>query len=479
MSPSHRSERVAGEAFAAFVAALAPAFGHADREAPMRAYATGLLLPGERKSIDPMAARVAPTRVCAMHQALHHFIAAAPWSDAAVLAAVRAQVLPAFRRHGGVQAWIVDDTAHPKKGRHSVGVARQYCGQRGKTENCQVAVSLSVANAELNLPLAYELYLPEEWATDAVRRARAGVPTAVVFRTKPAIALEQIDAALAAGVARAPVLADPGYGEETAFRAALTARGLPYVVGITAATTVWPAGAGPLPPKRYAGRGRPPTLVRRTARHQPVAVKALALAAPARAWRPITWREAARGRQRSRFLVTRVRPAHRDTQRRTPRRTEWLVVEWPVGEREPTKYWLATLPATTAHRTLVRLAKLRWRIERDYEELKQELGLTHFEGRSWRGFHHHATMTIAAYASLLLERARFSPRGAGRDRRGRAASPVPAPATRRRAAAPPRAAQPELDRDAALRAHRGAPAPALPLPVLPPPLHHRAAARVA
>lgn len=447
-SSSRGARRVPGPAFDAFVAALAPAFGHADRDAPMRAYATGLLLPGERKSVEPMAARLAPTRVRAMHQAMHHFIAHAPWSDAAVLAAVREQVLPAFARHGGIAAWIVDDTGIPKQGRHSVGVARQYCGQRGTTANCQVAVSLSVANPTLSLPIAYDLYLPETWAGDAARRAKAGVPPDVVFRTKPEIALAQVEAGLTAGVPRAPLLADAAYGDQLAFRTALTTRGLPYVVGIKAATTIWPEGEGPLPPKRrWRGWGNRPTRLRRTATHRPVSVKAAALAAPARDWRAITWREAERGRQASRFLVRRVRPAHRDFERRTPHPEEWLLVEWPVGEPEPTHYWLSTLPADAPPRALVRLAKLRWRIERDYEELKQELGLTHFEGRNWRGFHHHATMTIAAYASLLLERARFSPQHA-RHHRGRGARPpLSARASGRATAGAPHPPQREFNRD--------------------------------
>src|SRR6185437_890773 len=267
--PSPRQSRSGLSArFDAFVAALLPAFGHADRAGPMRAYTLGLLLPGaagERKSVEPMAAQVAPTRVRAMHQAMHHFIATAPWSDPAVLAAIRDQVLPVFRRHGGVQAWIVDDTGIPKKGTHSVGVARQYCGQRGKQDNCQVAVSLSLANAALSLPIAYQLYLPEAWAHDVPRRTQAGVPPALAFQTKPSLALTQIDAALAAGVPTAPVLADAAYGTETAFREALTQRGLPYAVGIQGSTSVWPAEQGPLPPPPYRGRGRPPTNVRHTA----------------------------------------------------------------------------------------------------------------------------------------------------------------------------------------------------------------------
>src|SRR3954469_15517357 len=208
--------------FQAYLSALSEEIGHADRIDPLRRYCTGLLLPGERKSIEPMAAKLDPLHVAATHQSLHHFVAKAPWSDAAVLAAGREQVLPALTRHGPITAWILDDTSFPKKGTHSVGVARQYCGQLGKQDSCQVAVSLSVANAHASLPIAYQLYLPKEWALDPERRIKAGVPDPIQFRTKPRIALAQIRAALMAGVSPAVVLADAGYGGETAFRTALT-----------------------------------------------------------------------------------------------------------------------------------------------------------------------------------------------------------------------------------------------------------------
>ena len=229
--------------FAAYVEGLAKALGHADRVAPLKAYCTGLLLPGARKSVEPMAARVDPGRVQAAHQSLHHFVAKAEWSDEGVLAVVRTQVLPAIERQGPIRAWIVDDTGFPKKGTHSVGVARQYCGQLGKQDNCQIAVSLSVANDHASLPIAWRLYLPEAWANDADRRAKAGVPENVRFRTKPEIALDEIQGALAAGVPRGVVLADAGYGVDTAFRTTLTAMGLPYVVGIQSSTSLWPPGS--------------------------------------------------------------------------------------------------------------------------------------------------------------------------------------------------------------------------------------------
>ena len=263
--------------FTAYVATLGRALGHADRVVPFRSYCTGLLLPGDRKSVEPMAARVEPGRVRAAHQSLHHFVAKAAWPDAAVLAAVRAGVLPAIERHGPVNAWIVDDTGVPKQGTRSAGVARQYCGQLGKVDNCQVAVTLSVANDHASLPLAHRLYLPSEWADDTARRARAGVPEDVAFRTKPEIALAQIRAALAAGVPPAPVLADAAYGVDTAFRDGVTACGLTYAAGIQPLAPLWPPGRGPLPPKPWSGRGRKPARVRRNADRQPVPAKALAL----------------------------------------------------------------------------------------------------------------------------------------------------------------------------------------------------------
>jgi SRSO17 transposase len=383
--------------------------GHADRAAPLKAYCTGLILPGERKSIEPMAARVEPGRVQAAHQSLHHFVAKADWSDQAVLAIVRAEVLPAIERQGPIRAWIVDDTGFPKKGAHSVGVARQYCGQLGKQDNCQIAVSLSVANDHASLPVAWRLYLPEGWANDRARRAKAGVPEDVVFGTKPEIALNQIKTALSAGVPSGVVLADAGYGIDTAFRTGLTAMGLSYIVGIQSSTSLWSPGMRPLPPKAWSGRGRPPSLIRRHLEHKPVAAKRLAQTLPESAWRTVTWREGAKGSLTSRFAAVRVRPAHRDYWRSAPRPQEWLLIEWPKGESEPTKYWLSNLPQDMALANLVDLAKLRWRIERDYQELKQEIGLGHYEGRGWRGFHHHATLSIAAYGFLVSERSLIPP----------------------------------------------------------------------
>jgi SRSO17 transposase len=397
------------ERFAAYLDALVAVLGHASRAAAAQAYCIGLLLPGERKSIEPIAARIAPDRVQATHQSLHHMVAKAAWADAALLRAVREQVLPAIARHGPVRYWIVDDTGFPKQGKHSVGVARQYCGELGKQDNCQVAVSLSVANDQASLPIAYRLYLPDAWAADPKRRAKAGVPEAVGFETKTAIALGQIRQALDEGVPVGVVLGDAGCGDETDFRVGVAALDLQYVLGIRSATTVWPPGQAPLPPAPWSGRGPRPTRLRRSPEHQPVSVKELALSLPPRAWRSVTWREGSQAELASRFAARRLRPAHRDTLRSEPWPEEWLLIEWPEGAAEPSKYWLSNLPPHTALKDLVHTAKARWRIERDYQELKQEIGLGHYEGRGWRGFHHHASLSIAAYGFLVAERCLFPP----------------------------------------------------------------------
>src|ERR1700678_4456461 len=268
--------------FAAYMDGLATAAEHADRRIPLKNYCTGLLLPGERKSVEPMAARLAPGNVRRVHQSLHHLVADAPWSDAAMLRQVRRYVLPAMEKKGPVVAWIVDDTGFPKKGTHSVGVSRQYCGQLGKQDNCQVAVSLSVATWNSSLPIAYRLYLPEEWSKDSKRRKTAGVPKEIRFQTKPQIALDQIRQAVEADLARDIVLADAAYGGNGPFRAGDTQLGLQYAVGVQSSMTVWEPGAGP-----WKGQGPPPQLPRRGSQHQPVSVKELAQALPASAWKDV------------------------------------------------------------------------------------------------------------------------------------------------------------------------------------------------
>jgi SRSO17 transposase len=350
--------------FASFIGSLNEVIGHRDRIGPFRDYCAGLLAGCERKSVESLAAITAPSRVVAQHQSLLHFVGNAPWSDAAVLSRVRDLTLPVLEKHGPVEAFIVDDTGFPKKGKHSVGVARQYCGQLGKQDNCQIAVSLSVANHHASLPIAYSLCLPQEWTNDPVRRAKAAVPDNVAFQTKPEIALAQIAQALEDGVPQGTVLMDAGYGVNMAFRDGVTALGLSHVAGILSQTSVWAPEAGPLPPKPWTGQGRPPKLMRRDQEHRPVPVRELALSLPQSAFETIAWREGACETLSSRFARVRVCPAHRNYHLTAPRPEEWLLIEWPLGEDEPTKCWLSTLPQTIGFASLVDTAKLRWRIER-------------------------------------------------------------------------------------------------------------------
>ena len=376
--------------FAAFVGEIVRVIGHVDRERPLNDYCAGLLVAEGRRSVEPIAAVTAPREVPAQHQRLLHFVANAPWSDAAVLAKVRELILPVIERHGPIEAWIVDDTSFPKCGSKSVGVHHQYCGQLGKQANCQVAVTLSVANHHASLPIAYRLYLPQEWAEDARRRKKARIPREISFKTKPEIALEQIRQAIAAGVPQGTVLTDASYGSNSAFRTGVSALGLKYVAAIIPTVVVRSVtDDGELGPR--------------------LSVKTLALGLPKKAWRTITWREGTNKKLRSRFARVQVRTA--PIRGAAARGEETLLIEWPKGEPEPTKYWLSTLDKDIAFCGLVDRAKMRWRVERDYLELKQEIGLGHYEGRGWPGFHHHATLCIAVYGFLISEREAIPPSG--------------------------------------------------------------------
>ena len=400
--------------FERYMAHLGEGLGHADRQGGLRGYCTGLMAPLKRKSVEPMAAHLAPSATRSRHQSLHHFVADSAWSDEQMLLRVAQWVVPAMDFSDGGW-WIVDDTGFPKQGRHSVGVARQYCGMLGKQDNCQVAVSVSLACQAGSLPVACQLYLPQEWADDPQRRKKAGVPQGLEFATKPAIALAQIEHLMAQGAPRHCVLADAGYGVDTAFRERLGQMGLAYAVGVTGQVTVWPPGHAPLPPKPYSGRGHVPTRLRRgDVRHeQPLSVKEVAFGLAADQWQNIEWREGTNFTLRSRFARVRVRAAHREHLRTEQRPEEWLLIEWPEGHKEPMKYWLSTLDEDVLLERMVYEAKMRWRIERDYQDLKQELGLGHYEGRGWRGFHHHASLSIAAYGFLTAQQLRH-PEGAGK-----------------------------------------------------------------
>ena len=386
--------------FARYVEGLVSVIGHADRAGPLQDYFLGLVLPGERKSVEPMAAITAPERTAAQHQSLLHFVGLGDWSDDAVLGKVREMVLPKIERYGPIEAWIIDDTGFPKKGEHSVGVSHQYCGQLGKQANCQVAVTLSLASHDASLPVAYRLYLPKAWAEDDARRCKAKVPKDITFKTKPEIALDHIRWAHATGLPGKMVLMDAGYGNDSRLRASVTELGMAYVAGIQAQTLVWKLGVRPgLSPKK--GRRDAPNTI---------SVKELALSLKAKAWRTINWREGTNEWLSSRFARVRVHVASSHERSGKPAK-EWLLIEWPEGEDAPTKYSLSTLPSNITFRDLVDAAKLRWRIERDYQELKQEVGLGHYEGRGWRGFHHHATLCIAAYGFLVSERETIPPSG--------------------------------------------------------------------
>ena len=443
MSARQRFERYMGH--------LAEGLGHLDRHAGLNDYCTGLMLPLSRKSVEPMAARVDPLHASARHQSLHHFVAKAQWSDSEMLRRVSQWVVPKMDLSGGA-FWIIDDTGFPKKGKHSVGVARQYCGVLGKQDNCQVAVSISLANAQASVPVAYRLYLPKAWAEDAKRRKQAGVPAEVNFATKTQIALEQLETVLAEGAPKYCVLADAAYGVDQAFRQRLADLGLPYVVGITSSVVVWPPGIEPLAPKRYSGMGRPPSMPRRSRSRQPLSVKDVAQSLAASAFQTISWREGSNETLSGRFAAVRVRHAGGNIGKARLHPEQWLLIEWPATDAEPLKYYLSNLPADIALNDLVSQAHMRWRIERDYQDLKQELGLGHYEGRGWRGFHHHASLSIAAYGFLVAERLTADrPVGAKKNFVIRKMPPLPADYLPRGspARATPRG---RLDRDPALRA---------------------------
>ena len=319
-----------------------------------------------------MAARLAPDHVQRMHECLHHFIAKSPWSDADLLRQVRTYVLPAMQRIGPVTAWVVDETGFVKKGSHSVGVARQYCGRVGKKENCQVAVSLSIASATASLPIAWRLYLPKEWANDPERCREADIPQEVQFQTKPQIALRQIRQAVEDGVAPGVVLADEVYGSNREFRDGVAELKLDYSLAVRSNTTVWALERQPLPPKPWRGKGAKPTRMRRDQTHRPITVKELAAELPEKAWREVAWREGSKETLRSRFAALRVRPAYGDDRRGGLQPEQWLLIEWPSGAVEPAGYWLARLPVKISMKCLVGIRKHRWVIERDYEELKSD-----------------------------------------------------------------------------------------------------------
>jgi SRSO17 transposase len=388
---------------AAFLDGLMPdRLGNVTRRRWAEVYVRGLLLDGQRKSVEPMAQRLRATDGGARdyEQALQQFLSQSPWDDRPVRDRLARRVVAAVGRGGFV---IVDDTGFPKQGAHSVGVARQYSGTLGKVGNCQVAVTLQYATAQEVFALDAALYLPEEWGHDRDRLEAAGVPGDIGYRPKWQIALALLGQAKANGVSGV-VLTDSAYGDATEFRQALDQGRWRYCVGVSSTLKVVAADHdfGRVPP--YRGKGRRPS--------RPEKVRAGAEAPSVKEWaqvrakdfRRVTWREGSKGKLSSRFAAWRVRPAHRLSAGKEPLAACWLAVEWPEGEAEPSKYFFSNLPADTSLLRLVRTAKGRWWVEHSYKELKDELGLDHFEGRSWQGWNHHVTLVLLAYAFLVLRR---------------------------------------------------------------------------
>jgi SRSO17 transposase len=387
----------------AFTEGIFESLPRTDQRARGECYLRGLMLDGRRKSVEPMAVRLGEVH----YQALHHFVAVSPWDWRPVRRRLAEVMVAALQP----TAWAVDDTGFPKDGDHSVGVQRQYCGTLGKTANCQLGVSVNAVTEQASCPLDWRLFLPERWDADTERRAACHVPERVRHRPKWQLVLDMLDELEGWGL-RPPVLvADAGYGDVGEFRQGLDDRDIPYVVQVKADTSAYPEQVRPTTAP-CTGRGRRP---QPRYRDKPVSLTQLAMAAGQQAGVELIWRRGSRGLQRSRFLVLRVRPAGITPRRQAAARadgvgwelpTRWLLVEWPTDKAEPVRYWLSNLPDDTPMVELVRLGKLRWRIEQDYRELKGALGLDHFEGRSFGGWHHHVTLVAVAHGFLTLERLR-------------------------------------------------------------------------
>ena len=375
-----------------FLLDLLELVGRSERRHWGSVYVRGLLLDGERKSVEPMAKRLSDGN----EQAMQQFVGQSPWEWEPVWERLGRRMV---RELEPDPIWVIDDTGFPKQGSHSVGVARQYSGTLGKTANCQVAVSLHEVCTEGAAVLSWRLYLPQSWMDDPQRCAEAGIPEVLKFRKKWELALEMIDQVRGWGLIDRIVVADAGYGDMAEFREELEKRELRYAVGIASNTGIWvePPRPGPLKAKQT---GRPPS-ARRYGKQRPMSVKEAAQ--HARGWKKVRWREGSKGWLESRFWAARVQASHGFHAGREPGKQVWLLVEWPPGAAQPIRYFLCDLSANYSLRRLVRVAKARWKIEQDYQQLKEELGLDHYEGRSWSGWHHHVTLVMLAHSFLTLE----------------------------------------------------------------------------
>ena len=388
----------ARERLAAFVAEVTSVLWLPVQRENAFLYVRGLVEQGGRKSLQPTLFRLEETP--ARYESLQQFLADSPWEPALLVRECAERVVPRI----GVQAWIVDDTGIPKWGRHSPGVKRQYSGTLGKIGNCQISVSLHAAGARGTAPLGWALYLPEEWCADAERRRKAKIPDTLSFQTKPQLAAGLVRQARSWRLPRAPILADSAYGDDSGFRTSLHGQGLEYVLAVSPTVGVFGPETTFAVPERLPGkRGRPFTVARPD--REPESLLALAQRLPGRAWKTIACRETPAGKKvKSRFALVRIVAAHPVERDYQPPREEWLIIEWPKGDEQPCDYWLSNLPPETSPKRLARLARLRWTIELDYRQLKGELGLDHYEGRSYLGFHHHCALVTCAHAFLTLER---------------------------------------------------------------------------
>jgi len=387
-----------GERLVGFVGEVTRGLPHQRQRENAGLYVRGLVEQGGRKSLQPTLFRLGEDAAC--YESMQQFLADSPWDPALLVRACAERVVPEI----GVEAWVLDDTGFPKDGKHSPGVKRQYSGTLGKIGNCQLGVSVHAVGERGTVPLGWALYLPEEWCADDLRRKKAKIPESVSFKTKPELGVDLVERAAGWGLHAVPVLGDHAYGENTALRGRLHDAGREYVLAVGAATTVFSLETVFAVPEQTASTGRPKSRPRPD--RKPEAIGDLIARLGSKRARRVSFRDGPDGKPiRSRFVFVRVRAAHNWKHATpSPPREEWLIAEWPAGKAHPTDYWLSNLPANTKPERLARLARLRWKIELDYKQLKGELGLDHYEGRSWIGWYHHTALVTAAHAFLTLER---------------------------------------------------------------------------